>query len=297
MPKKITNPLREGLPSKIYLLAYGDHLSGYEIARKIYGWPSKYRKPPIPPTAKVYGWLKELEKNKIVSIKREGKKKSYVTSNVDPLIGEVEKELKGHKVEPFSDFERHVFGKILDSGIFRKWIWEIADGLSFEYDIDAVTTIMSPVSRMALFIGTNFRKFSIERKKFPKTQQHFDKVWSRLTDMYNELERGGEKADELIKKDIVKTRKTLIKYPQLRGFSLKDAGRLGLFYSMPDSLLQKLAELSDPVDKVIAFMLEYFTEQNYPKARHNVAQTFSKSLSKLIQTLEDEFGGRRNDDG
>ena len=54
MPKKITNPLRSGLPSKIYFLAYSKPISGYQIAKEIYSRD-------YPPTSKIYNWTKKLE--------------------------------------------------------------------------------------------------------------------------------------------------------------------------------------------------------------------------------------------
>jgi hypothetical protein len=281
MPKKITNPLREGLPSKIYLLAYGDHLSGYEIARKIYGTraPSKFEKGEIPPTAKVYGWLEKLEKGTIVSIKKEGKKKS-VTSNVDPLINEVEKDLKNHKVE-LSDDERYALGKVLDSNIFREWIKEIAEGLYFENDIDAVKTIMSPVSRMALIIEMIIRKFPPTMRKLLENPQHFDK---KLAQVIDTLERRGENTYERVT-NVMKAEKMV--EADLPKSSMRNVKSFILVFVMPYSLLQKLAILSDPVDRAIMRTLErvselpkIFTEKDSPK-----------TLDKLFQTLIKEFGG------
>ena len=51
MPRKIENPLMEGLPAKIYFIAFIDPDSGYKIAEKIYGYPR---------TAKIYPLLKQF---------------------------------------------------------------------------------------------------------------------------------------------------------------------------------------------------------------------------------------------
>ena len=56
MPKIIRNPLREGLSSKIYLLAYNGPITGYKIAEKINGKSVGS----VPQTAKIYGRAKEL---------------------------------------------------------------------------------------------------------------------------------------------------------------------------------------------------------------------------------------------
>ena len=103
MPRRITNLIREGLPSKIYLLAFNGPVSGYEIAKKIYG-VEKY-----PPTAKVMVWLKKLVAEGIVSKTEEGYR-----SNVEPLVDEIAVALRSdHDVE-LSDFEKYVLEKTVD---------------------------------------------------------------------------------------------------------------------------------------------------------------------------------------
>jgi len=77
MPKRITNPLRAGLPSKIYFLAYNGPISGYKMAQRIY-------KRDYPPTSKIYEWTKKLEKQGFISKTEKG-----FVSSVDPLLSEM----------------------------------------------------------------------------------------------------------------------------------------------------------------------------------------------------------------
>ena len=85
MPKRITNPLRAGLPSKIYYLAYSGPITGYEMAKTIYG----IKPLAIPPTAKIYEWTKKLKAQRILSETEHG-----LVSNVEPLLNEIESTLK-----------------------------------------------------------------------------------------------------------------------------------------------------------------------------------------------------------
>ena len=109
MPKKITNPIREGLPSKIYLIAFGIPISGYGIAKKIYG-VEKY-----PPTAKVMEWLKKLIKEGIISKTEKG----YL-SNIEPLANEITLTLKEDIGIELTEFERYILRKFL--GRFRLFL-------------------------------------------------------------------------------------------------------------------------------------------------------------------------------
>lgn len=271
MPKKITNPLRAGLPSKIYLLAYSGPKSGYEIASKIYGI-EKY-----PPTSKVYSWTKKMTNE--LSKTEEG-----YTSKVDPLLNEIEAILKNNYKIELSDFEKHILGKVLDSQIFRKWIKEITKGLSFEHDVDAVETIMRPVGSMALILDMSSRKFSSKRE-LPETIQQFDRYWEQLTKRLDgEMVKEGEKIHKQLTK-VLKAEKG-VKESDLAKFSVRDAERLAVFLVMPDSLLQKLATFSNPVERAIVATLEQVSE--LPKLF--AAKDASKALDKLVRALEKELG-------
>jgi len=103
LPKKIKNPIREGLPSKIYLLAFCSPISGYEIAKNIYS-VEKY-----PPTAKVMEWLKKLVKEGIIS-----KTEAGYLSNIEPLADEIALTLKEDYRIDLSESERFILKKLLE---------------------------------------------------------------------------------------------------------------------------------------------------------------------------------------
>jgi hypothetical protein len=94
MPKKIENPLTEGLPSKVYLMAFSTPKSRYQIAREIYNIP----KGQIPPTAKVSNVVRDLLTDTTYGKKYMIETENGVLSNVGPLADEIEIELKNHNM-------------------------------------------------------------------------------------------------------------------------------------------------------------------------------------------------------
>lgn len=109
MPKEITDKLREGLPSKIYLFAYNGPLSGYEIAKRVYN----IQPLSIPPTSKVYGWTKKMKADGLLSKTDEG----YI-SNAEPLLIEIIKNLEAQNIT-LTDAEKSLVFKMVDSCPFR----------------------------------------------------------------------------------------------------------------------------------------------------------------------------------
>ncbi len=144
MPKRITNPIREGLPSKIYLLAYGKPITGYEIARRIQGikTPGSGERAITPQTGKIYGWLKKLMDDGYVI-----KKENGYLSKAEPLLKEIEEALNGD----IDDSEKDVLLKLLNSEIFRSHIEKNLPD-SFEYPVDCVTEIFFRLSIMAAYL-------------------------------------------------------------------------------------------------------------------------------------------------
>lgn len=89
MPAKITKPLMEGLPSKIYLCAFPAPKSRYQIAREIYNIP----KGQIPPTAKVSNVVRDMLSEKYGTKYLIKTPEESILSDVAPLVAEMEKEL------------------------------------------------------------------------------------------------------------------------------------------------------------------------------------------------------------
>ncbi|MDI6820533.1 MAG: hypothetical protein QMC89_06505 [Candidatus Hodarchaeaceae archaeon] len=182
MQKKITNPLRSGLPSKIYLAAYGKPISGYEIARRVYGIaPAPGKLAQIPPTAKVYGWLKKLEKDGLVKKLDEG----YL-SQAAPLINEIEKTLEVHTAKGLTTLEKKILIKILDSKEFRSCVGNRTNKIDLKEDVDAARELTD------LLVMPSFAlkalKMELENPKIlalpePTTLKKFDELWDNLPDI------------------------------------------------------------------------------------------------------------------
>jgi hypothetical protein len=245
VPKKIENPLRSGLPSKLYLLAYGKPISGYEMARRIYGEPSR--------SSKIYGWgLKKLEEKGAIS-KTEG---GYLSS-VIPLLDEIEKTLRNkHNIE-LSDFDKHVVYKILDSPEFRSYVEDANSNIPLDQDIDSAWVIMSTLGMLAtgMLISIELVK-SVEKKpyKIPevKTKQEFDKLWDEIKDKRGEM----IKLKEEIQKEVIPGLKGYLELfkdmmpseaksveERIKGIS-QDPTKFTFFTLVPKDLLLKLSKLS-----------------------------------------------------
>ncbi len=178
MPKKITNPLRSGLPSKIYLTAYSKPISGYEIARRVYWITSAPKeRAQIPPTAKVYSWLKKLEEDGLVRKLDEG----YL-SQAAPLISEIEKTLEVHTAKGVTAFEKKILVKILDSKEFKSYVGERASKIDLREDVDAAREISECL--VVPFLVLKILKTEIENPEVlelrePATIGKFDELWSK----------------------------------------------------------------------------------------------------------------------
>lgn len=110
MPKKITNLLKSGLPAQIYLLCYTNPQTGYGLGKKIY----KIEKG-IPPTSKIYPWIKKLVEQKFLMETKEGYK-----ARTEPLFLEITQMLK--KNDPFTKREERLLSNLLESKEFRLYI-------------------------------------------------------------------------------------------------------------------------------------------------------------------------------
>jgi len=202
MPKKkgdknITKPICQGMPSKIYLLAYGGKLHPYKIAEILkFGWeaPSaekrkksdakNYRVYP----SQVYREIKRYPKLFFYDTKEiideKGAPRKLLKTYPDPLIREMESELN----EKIDKDTRVKLLDFFDSYHFRNYIYDYAINQAkkgiFEEDVDSFGSIMvmtSYISRLAFQI-----KKSLARKKIPL--EDFKKKWKKIS---RKLERKG----------------------------------------------------------------------------------------------------------
>jgi len=103
--RKPTDYLREGLPSKIYYLAFPEPVSYYEIAKHIYGEPTAARVSERSRQMIEKGYLEKTKKG--------------VISRVEPLIDKIEKDLKVKNIT-LTGSEKEVLIRVFNGDIFRK---------------------------------------------------------------------------------------------------------------------------------------------------------------------------------
>lgn len=165
MPKTITNLIREGLPSKIYLLAYNGPISGYKIAEKINGKKAGS----VPQTAKIYEWTKKLEALAIISKTKDG-----FMSNVEPVLCEINHTLYERGIS-LSELDCYMTSKILNYECFRNLV-EFSfynQENYFKRDIDAAHEIMDVLGFQALLSSVHDQTPTNIRN-----QSEFDALWA-----------------------------------------------------------------------------------------------------------------------
>jgi hypothetical protein len=201
MPKKITNPLRSGLPSKIYLAAYSKPASGYEIAQRVYGIvPAPGERAQIPPTAKIYGWLKRLEKAGLIKRQDEG----YL-SQAAPLINEIGKVLEANSTRRLTALEKKILLRVLDSKEFRSYVGERTDKIDLKEDVDAareLTELLVVPSLILKSIKMGIENPEILELPEPTTIEGFNRLWDK--DILSVLEGKIRESYEKIKPSLEK---------------------------------------------------------------------------------------------
>ena len=259
MPKRITNPLRAGLPSKIYYLAYNGPITGYQISKKIY-----QTKPlGIPPTDKIYEWIKKLKEQGILS-----KTEVECLSNVEPLLREIESTLKKKYDTDFSSLEKHMTQKILDCREFRTLVGLNFESLPQDQDFDGALEILDLLSFQAM------RVFLLDATKFEvKTQKEFDELFDRTITLIHKPEFQKELQEvgvEYLKnvKDPEELREKKKKISGMRNNPLFNIDYLGIFLAIPQRTLEKLCKLNRYYD-FIAYLidrpLDFFTVQAFAR--------------------------------
>jgi len=178
VPKKIENPLRQGLSSKIFLVAYGEPLTGYEIAKRVYG----IEKMPI--TSKIYPKIAEMKGLGLLD-EVEGKNQS----RVEPFLKELINLLSAEKIQ-LNDLERTILLRVIDSSEFRKYVLENVDLGDYQNrDVDAFRELLGLLAAIMVagLIGGKSRAQKIENiedfenasnaanEKFLRERMHIEK--------------------------------------------------------------------------------------------------------------------------
>jgi hypothetical protein len=245
LPKKIENPLREGLPSKIYLLAYGEPLTAYEMSKRIYGIkpPQMGERAQIPPTSKVTNWVKEMKSKGILS--ENEKRKNF--SKSEPLQDEIAKTLKDQNVE-LSDLERYMINAILDSQEFRLTVKAIDFPLGHHdgpiwvpHDIDSAWLMMNTLAPFATSVS--LRQKAKGEPSQPKTPKEFDKKLNTIRRFWESKEF---KMDmQSLKEELSNQMKTNGRSTTFPDEIILSVIKLSvILYLIPTSTLEKLVNLS-----------------------------------------------------
>ena len=180
MPRIARNPLTFGLPAHIYLLCYFSPQKGYSLGKKIYQSGKN-----IPPTSKIYPWLKQL-KGKYLEETKDG-----CTAILDPLILEIKKKVESRI--SLTTKEETQLTNLIESKEFRKYTegwynrdrkyeqhgWsEVIIG-NKEEGLNALRLISETLGMLATLsiIRLEFSKIPLE-----ENEEHMEKVYRKQSD-------------------------------------------------------------------------------------------------------------------
>lgn len=150
MPRKITNIYKQGLPSKLYFLAYSKPRSIYEISKIIYGFPQPQR---------LYKYRDQMMREDSLRRLKSAKPRWQATPN--PIINEIDfvVKKKGIKIDRF---DKKLIWKILDSSFFRSYVGCYNQDMSGEFD---GLQILLQIFDLWLIMIFNFRLENTRRYK------------------------------------------------------------------------------------------------------------------------------------
>ena len=180
MPRIARNPLTFGLPAHIYLLCYFSPQKGYSLGKKIYQSGKN-----IPPTSKIYPWLKQL-KGKYLEETKDG-----CIAILDPLILEIKKKVESRI--SLTTKEKTQLTNLIESKEFRKYTegwynrdrkyeqhgWsEVIIG-NKEEGLNALRLISETLGMLATLsiIRLEFSKIPLE-----ENEEHMEKVYRKQSD-------------------------------------------------------------------------------------------------------------------
>ena len=227
---RITNYLRQGLPSKIYLLSFIQPQSEYSLALKIYGRPT---------TDKIYKWTKLMVKDGFLE---QDKKKKLFKAKIQPLAVEIGKELESRGSD-FNDQEVLLLHRLLESTNVKK---TFEPYFSRDKNLNAVSLTCVSYSLIAGVVLLISKYISNDSSPSPS----IGKLLSTKGDLPETVSLGRE--------HLLKVKESFSLFQQNRaslGLERFDnlridaieklfEARLGVFFNLPDSFLQKLLKLS-----------------------------------------------------
>jgi hypothetical protein len=143
------------MPSKIYVLAFGRKIHGYEIAKII----SNREKSPHP--SNIYEWIKKMGEEYFDFSEFNIGRKKFIRAKCEPLVNEL----------GFIKFEEDIMKikDFLDSEFFRQFVNEANNRIDFNCNINAVENILGALGVIMIFVD-KLQKYTGKWKK------HFDSI-------------------------------------------------------------------------------------------------------------------------
>ena len=134
-----TMPIEKGLASKIYLLAYPEPKSGYEIAKEIYGHDHH----------RVRTVIKKLaEEGYFMTVEMDEWRTPRWFSDAGPLVKKIE-ENKGIELD---DIEKYLLQHIINFMAFREWIKILMPRINKDTEINAQTFILDNAEFLLILV-------------------------------------------------------------------------------------------------------------------------------------------------
>lgn len=274
---KYEMPIERGLPSKIYYCAYEEPKSGYKISFEIHGKPHHRIKTKI-------NELKDEGYFKPISI--DGNKYPKWISCVEPLISMIQFYKKQENVK-FSEFDKYILKKLLDSEAFRKYVSNPQELKNIRGDFNAVEHILQKLDCLAIeYLNSKAMcEFGVLIEGKIKTKEQYDKL---IQDKLRFSSRGN--FDEVIS-NMIEYQKKIVGKPIPEWYKneriLQDLfealNKMIYFFYVPKGLMEKIigvTELgqmepifrglfseSQEMDRFANYLLTKENESNHKKTR------------------------------
>ncbi len=208
--KRIESPIREGVISKIYSIAYGEPTTGYQIAKRLN----------TPHVNKVYTLIKQY--NELFDIKKvkEGEREyKLIKSKADVLLKEIEKELNSVG-ESLDNDEREELLNFLDT-TFRNFV-KISNQNQIWNVVDLFYNVVYGFCSMRLFYDDLLKRdeFKEQLKDQPQhvAEEFFKCIKDTLKKGFGEYVEEAVRFGEANKELVSKLLKITKPHPLLAGF-------------------------------------------------------------------------------
>ncbi len=195
--KRIVCPIREGIISKIYSIAYGEPTTGYQIAKRL----------ETPHINKVYTLLKQYRELFDIETVKDGERVAKkIKSKATILLNEIEKELNATG-ESLNDHERNELLKFLDT-TFREFVKMANQKNQIWNVVDLFYNVVYGFCSIRIFYDEfiNSNEFKEQFKNIPEylTDKFFECIKEALKESFGEYVedavRFGDENKTLIRK-------------------------------------------------------------------------------------------------